>query len=492
MKNILLFILTILSLHLISCNDVPLDPILFGSLEGTVLDQDDQSVITGVLVSTAPASNSLITEEEGKFLMEEIPVGEYEIILEKSDYINSRETVIISEGVTTQITILLQKKSINNSPPNLPTSESPNNLAEDIDLDVELTWTGTDPNPTDSITYDVLLYSDNIGQFQTIASDIRDESFLLSGLTYETTYFWQIIIKDGVNDPINGPIWQFKTKPFPENRILFSRRVNNIYQIFSGDENGNEVQLTYSPTPVWRARYNPQKSKIAFISLDGIEKHLYIMNSDGSEIEKVTQSIPIESFDEDFMSFCWSPNGSSLVYMNYNRLYKIFPDGSGLELIKEISSNFSFTYCDWTLNPQPKLMVRTGAANQYDGELMLMDLNGSSEDQIFENTPGRIGGGVFSLCGTKILFTHDLSGFEGQDGKQLDASIHILDLLSNNSFTNLSIDKPQGTNDLDPRYSPDGASIIFTNTNNDGTSVKNIYKMDLLGNRELLLSLIHI
>ena len=333
----------------------------------------------------------------------------------------------------------------------------------------------------------MLLYSDNSAQFETIGSNITSKSFQLDGLKHETLYFWQIIVKDGINDPVNGPIWQFKTKSFPEYRILFSRKVNNIFQIFSGDTDGNEVQLTYSTTPVWRPRYNPQRTKIAFISLDGIEKHIYTMNSNGTNIQKVTETIPIESFDEKYMSYSWSPNGSQLVYMNYNQLYKISPDGSGLELIKEISPNLSYAYVDWTNDPTSRLVVRTSAGNQYDGDLYLMNLDGSGEEQIFANIAGRTGAGVFSIDGNKVLFTHDASGFENQEGKQLDTRVNILDLNNNNYYVDLSVDdKPAGTNDLDPRYSPDGAYIIFTNTNNDGISQKNILIMDLDGDRTLL------
>ncbi|MFT4759949.1 MAG: TolB protein [Paraglaciecola sp.] len=38
-----------------------------------------------------------------------------------------------------------------------------------------------------------------------------------------------------------------------------------------------------------------------------------------------------------------------------------------------------------------------------------------------------------------------------------------------------------GTNDLDPRFSPDGSKVIFTNANNDGISVKNILIMTIEG-----------
>ena len=148
-------------------------------------------------------------------------------------------------------------------------------------------------------------------------------------------------------------------------------------------------------------------------------------------------------------------------------------------MIIEIAPNLSYAYVDWTNDPTPKLIIRTSTSNQYDGDLYLINLDGSSEEQIFSNIPGRIGAGIFSVDGNKILFTHDISGFENQDGKQLDANIQVLDLNNNNSYLDLSDSKPAGTNDLDPRFTPDGANIIFTNTNNDGISIKNIYIMDI-------------
>ena len=51
----------------------------------------------------------------------------------------------------------------------------------------------------------------------------------------------------------------------------------------------------------------------------------------------------------------------------------------------------------------------------------------------------------------------------------------------------VSIEKPAGTNDLNPRFSPDGAAVIFVNTNNDGISQRNIWKMELDGGGRTLL-----
>ena len=182
------------------------------------------------------------------------------------------------------------------------------------------------------------------------------------------------------------------------------------------------------------------------------------------------------------MLFPWK----QLMYMHFNSLYKINLDGSGLELVNEITNDLSFNYCDWTLEPSPKMVVRTGTSNFYTGDMYLLSTDGMISEQIFSSKPGRTGGGSFSVDGHQLLYTHDISGFEGQDGRQLNSRIHLLNLNDLSKVDLSEATKPDGTNDLDPRFSPDGAFIIFTNTNNDGFSVKNIYKMNLSGHRTLL------
>ena len=71
----------------------------------------------------------------------------------------------------------------------------------------------------------------------------------------------------------------------------------------------------------------------------------------------------------------------------------------------------------------------------------------------------------------------------------------LLDLTSGD-LTDLSLvqinnnqtqNKPAGTNDLDPRFSPNGAKLIFTNTDNTGNGVRAVFTSDLDGrNRQQL------
>jgi len=91
----------------------------------------------------------------------------------------------------------------------------------------------------------------------------------------------------------------------------------------------------------------------------------------------------------------------------------------------------------------------------YESDIFILDIDGNYLRQIFTDIPGRTGGLQFSIDG-------NLSGIEFRG-------------------------KEAGTNDLDPRFSPDGSKIIFVNTNNDGISVRNIMVMDIDGRNRTIL-----
>lgn len=81
----------------------------------------------------------------------------------------------------------------------------------------------------------------------------------------------------------------------------------------------------------------------------------------------------------------------------------------------------------------------------------------------------------FSVDNTLLLYTHDVTGYQDSNYRQLDSQIFIYNLIDN-TVRNLSVEseKPNGTNDLDPRFSPNNAEIIFTNTSNDGISQRKV------------------
>ena len=102
---------------------------------------------------------------------------------------------------------------------------------------------------------------------------------------------------------------------------------------------------------------------------------------------------------------------------------------------------------------------------------------------------GAIGGLNFSVTGQKIIYTRDVSGFEDANYRQLDTRIFEYNF-GTNASNQIATEKISGTNDLDVRYSPNEAELIFTNTSNDGISIKNIVKtsIGIVNSRTVLFS----
>ena len=131
-------------------------------------------------------------------------------------------------------------------------------------------------------------------------------------------------------------------------------------------------------------------------------------------------------------------------------------------------------------------MARTTRITSYQSFTYILDVDGNYLSLAINDDPGATGEGVFSIIGTEVLFTYDVTGFETTDGRRLGARIFIKKLLNQAQISDRSINKPAGTNDLDARYSPDGSKVIFANTSNDGISRRDVWIVDLGGDNRLL------
>ena len=483
MKKELIYIVLLFGLAMItSCQEQTFEPEVFGSLFGEVLLNNENTPLENVKISTNPPTSSIFTDDAGRFALENVATNSYTIRAEKDGFITSIESVTVYENQTANVIIKMVPDTMDSQAPDPPFSPIPTNESIDQAIDLTLAWSSFDVD-ADDLLFDVTIFNSDQTQSMTLASGIPD-STLEVVLDYSTTYFWQVSVNDGFNDPVFSEVWSFTTIPFPDHRFLFAREVSGKYEIFSSNEDGDAIQLTDNANNNWRPIMNRQRTKIAFISDAGIEPQIYIMNRDGSDIQQVT-TVPISGINKLELDFCWSPDGTQLLYMNNANLYRINLDGSGFNLFAEAPPGFYFTECDWT-DQDDLIIARTAGSDPYDSFIFTFSEDGVYLGQVYTNIPGGTGGPVFAISGTSFLYTHDVSGYQAADGRQLDATVFIKNI-NNQVTSNLSIDKPAGTNDLDPRYSPDGSKVIFINTNNDGISPKNIWTMNLDGSDRTLL-----
>ncbi|MEM6316505.1 MAG: carboxypeptidase regulatory-like domain-containing protein [Bacteroidota bacterium] len=472
------------------CREDTIKPTLFGSMVGTVIRDADNVAVNNAIISTTPPTSLILTDEFGRFALNDIEPGTYTIRAEKEGFASQVESVTVFEEKTANVIIKLAPDTLSNVAPTAPQSPIPADNSVDQAVTTTLAWVASDNDRNDLLTYDVLLCTGSQTNCEMVAMDLSDDTLRVANLIHNTVYFWQVIAKDKATQVFSN-IWSFKTKPFPPHRFVYTKLVDGKYDIFSADESGEEIQLTFGTGSNYRPRISPDRQKIAFIGNSGIEPHLFVMNRDGSNLRQVTREVSIDGFNNFDLDFAWSPGSDQLLYMNNTMLYAINVNGTGLRAVAQAPDGYTFSEVDWQfLAAGNRIVARVTGTTIYESDIFILDLEGNYLRQIFTDIPGGTGGLQFSIDGKFALYTHDVSEFENAAGRQLDSRIFVKNLENNVTFDLSAIEfrgKVVGTNDLDPRFSPDGAKIIFVNTNNDGISVRNIMTMDIDGRNRTVL-----
>ena len=96
-----------------------------------------------------------------------------------------------------------------NNPPNTPSGPSPSDGASNVDIGVDLSWTGGDPDG-DDVFYDV--YFGDYTPPPKVVNNQSSTTYDPGVLDYETTYYWQIIAWDEHGSSTQGPEWDFTTR----------------------------------------------------------------------------------------------------------------------------------------------------------------------------------------------------------------------------------------------------------------------------------------
>ena len=181
----------------------------------------------------------------------------------------------------------------------------------------------------------------------------------------------EIVKKDSWLDPYHGPrggiegykLWEICTADFkgdnrvqitdnhfldydpswsPDGkRIIFvsTRDPENGANLYSMDhEGGNVRQLTFDDAGCREPSYSPDGNRIAYIQ-GTVGGNIYVMNVEGSNLEKVTDNIEVSSFN-------WSPDSNKLiidawsVHSLTNNIYIVDLESNKLDLVAKNSTGW--------------------------------------------------------------------------------------------------------------------------------------------------------
>ncbi len=483
-----LFPLLALLLACSSCKESTIEPVLNGSLSGVVLAMETGLPLEGVALSTTPATTSIVTDKSGRFSIAGVPPGSYTLSVAKSGYTKTIVNVAVNENQNTEATILMPKSATVNTPPDLASNPAPADKAVSVPLTATLSWHGSDPDARDSasLRYDVFFYESRTPSPVKILEGAKDTAVTVHDLKYHTVYIWQVVTRDSSGAVTNGPLWSFTTRAFPDNPIVYLAMADGSMEIFSTSlDTSTTVRLTTDGFRESWPRWNNRRDKIAFASDATNEMHIYTMNSDGSNAYRVSWIGVAGNFNTGY-GFCWSPDGAAIMYAHYDKLYRISSAGGNLALVAQAPQDRNFRECDWSPTGSRYAALTVGV-NPWDTEIYTMDPDGSNMKLLIGgNIAGTLGSPSFSIDGNRIMFTRDVSGFRSSDGRQLDAHIFIMKIDQADTL-DVSANKPAGTNDTNPSFSPDGSKIVFTNAPNDRPELGSLWVMDATGgNRRML------
>lgn len=108
MKKLKTFALSLILLPFISCNPIEYD--VFGTIEGKVLDIDDNKAIENVYVTLSPSNKNTMTDSDGKFTFSELDAKQYSVTVQKNGYETNVKTVNVIASETSSVTITMKKK----------------------------------------------------------------------------------------------------------------------------------------------------------------------------------------------------------------------------------------------------------------------------------------------------------------------------------------------------------------------------------------------
>ncbi len=117
-------------------------------------------------------------------------------------------------GCSENDTSVNSNNNVTNQVPNKPKNPYPADSSENIDTSVimVLSWQCSDPDPNDTLKYDVYISNDLPVGNTPIVTDLPNPSFGLGIVAASTNYYWKVTARDNKGGSATSNTWRFKTQ----------------------------------------------------------------------------------------------------------------------------------------------------------------------------------------------------------------------------------------------------------------------------------------
>lgn len=196
---------------LLGCEEDNIDINRFGGLTGMVLNGEDYSPLSGVLITTSPASSTALTDSRGAFRLKKVKEGEVTVTARKKDFLSSTVSVAVYEYETDSVTFVLMKDEKNVGWVVIY-DPVPGNGAVDQNTSITFKWKVDQEKKSKQLDYTVYYFKSGSTVQQIAGENLSSTEVTVDGLDYATTYYWYVVAKYEGDKVSNSPTWSFKTK----------------------------------------------------------------------------------------------------------------------------------------------------------------------------------------------------------------------------------------------------------------------------------------